>query len=82
MPLFSFDMSNNEDHPENLSSSSDEDDTTSSSSSTSSDDDEDDEQIDEESDDNLSSLTPKQAYLSLETKRKTLGKRLLELRDE
>ncbi|CAF1393777.1 unnamed protein product [Adineta steineri] len=82
MPLFSFDMSNNEDHPENLSSSSDEDDTTSSSSTTSSDDDEDDEQIDEESDDNLSSLTPKQAYLSLETKRKTLGKRLLELRDE
>jgi hypothetical protein len=72
-------MADNEDE-ENLSSSSDDDESTSSSSSTSTDDD--DEQIDEESDDNLSTLTPKQAYLSLEIKRKTLGKRLLELRDE
>jgi hypothetical protein len=72
-------MADNED-TENFSSSSDDDDSTSSSSTTSTDDDE--EQIDEESDDNVSSLTPKQAYLSLEVKRKTLGKRLLELRDE
>jgi hypothetical protein len=74
-------MADNEDQ-ENFSSSSDDDDSSSSSSSTSTDDDEDDEQIDEESDDNLSTLTPKQVYLSLEIKRKTLGKRLLELRDE
>lgn len=71
---------------QNLSSSSDDDDSTSSSSSTSTDDDDDDdddeEQGEDESDDNLTSLTPKQAYLFLETKRKTLGKRLLELRDE
>jgi len=83
--LFSSNMADKEDQA-NLSSSSDEDDSTSSSSSTSTDDDDDDddddEQVDEESDDNLSNLTPKQAYLSLEIKRKTLGKRLLELRDE
>lgn len=74
-------MADNEDQ-ENLSSSSDEDDDSTSSSSSSSTEEDDDEQIDEESDDNLATLTPKQAYLSLETKRKTLGKRLLELRDE
>jgi len=74
-------MADNEDE-ENLSSSSDDDDDSTSSSSSTSTDDDDDEQIDEESDDNLSTLTPKQAYLSLEIKRKTLGKRLLELRDE
>ncbi|CAF0797999.1 unnamed protein product [Rotaria sp. Silwood1] len=80
-------MANNKDE-ENLSSSSDDDDdddsTTSSSStsSSSSDNDDNNEQIDEESDDNLTTLTPKQAYLSLEAKRKNLGKRLLELRDE
>ena len=78
---FPYEMADNEDD-ENLSSSSDDEnnDSTSSSSSVSSDDD--DEQVEDESDDNLSSLTPKQAYLLLETKRKTLGKRLLELRDE
>jgi hypothetical protein len=76
---FSHEMADNEDQ-ENFTSSSDDDDSTSSSSSTSTDND--DEQVDEDSDDNLSSLTPKQAYLSLENKRKTLGKRLLELRDE
>ncbi|CAF2359544.1 unnamed protein product [Rotaria sp. Silwood2] len=77
-------MADNNDE-ENLSSSSDEDDSTTSSSSTSTDDedeDDDDEQIDEESDDNLTTLIPKQAYLFLEAKRKNLGKRLLELRDE
>ena len=74
-------MADNDDE-NNLSSSSDEDDSSLSSSSTSSDDDNDEEQVDEESDDNLSSLTPKQAYLSLELKRQTFGKRLLELRDE
>ncbi|CAF3637575.1 unnamed protein product, partial [Rotaria sordida] len=79
-------MADNKDD-ENLSSSSDEDDSTTSSSSTSTDDDDDDddnddEQIDEESDDNFTTLTPKQAHLSLEIKRKNLGKRLLELRDE
>jgi hypothetical protein len=84
--LFSSNMADKEDQA-NLSSSTDEDDSTSSSSTTSTDDDDDDdddddEQVDEESDDNLSTLTPKQAYLSLEIKRKTLGKRLLELRDE
>ena len=75
---------------ENLTSSNDEDDSTSSSSSTSTDNDDDDDddddnddvKTDEESDENLSTLTPKQAYLSLEIKRETLGKRLLELRDE
>lgn len=74
-------MADNEDE-ENLSSSSDDEnnDSTSSSSSLSSDDD--DEQVEDESDDNLSSLKPKQAYLILETKRKTLAKRLLELRDQ
>ncbi|CAM4745019.1 unnamed protein product [Rotaria magnacalcarata] len=79
-------MADNDDQ-ENLSSSSDEDDSTTSSSSTSTeeeddDDDDDEEQVEEESDDNLTTLTPKQSYLLLETKRKTLGKRLLELRDE
>ncbi|UJR26020.1 hypothetical protein I4U23_007366 [Adineta vaga] len=76
-------MANNEDQ-ENLSTSSDEDDTTSSSSTTSSDDDdeEEDQQVEEESDNNLATLTPKQTYLALENKRKTIGKRLLELRDE
>lgn len=76
-------MTDNKDQ-ENSSSSSDEDDSTTSSSSTSTDDDDedDDDQVEEESDDNLTSLTPKEAYLLLETKRKTLGKRLLELRDE
>ena len=83
---FSSEMANKKEQ-ENMSSSSDDDDdddeeeeSTSSSSTTSTDNE--DEQIDEESDDNLSSLTSKQAYLSLETKRQTLGKRLLELRDE
>ena len=71
-------MADNEDE-ENRSSSSDDDSTSSSSSSSTEDEDE---QVEEESDDNFSSLTPKQAYLSLESKRKTLGKRLLELRDE
>jgi hypothetical protein len=80
-------MADNEDK-ENLTSSSDEDDSTSSSSTTSSDDEEeeDEEEEDEESDNNsttsTSKLTPKEAYLSLEVKRKTLGKRLLQLRDE
>lgn len=84
----SDEMADNEDEENRSSSSDDEDDneeqnedSTSSSSSSSTDDDED-EQVEEESDDNLSSLTPKQAYLSLEIKRKTIGKRLLELRDE
>lgn len=78
---FPYEMADNEDE-ENLSSSSDDEnnDSTSSSSSLSSDDD--DEEMEDESDENLSSLIPKQAYLLLETKRKTLGKRLLELRDE
>jgi hypothetical protein len=76
-------MADNEDQ-ENFSSSSDDDDeSTSSSSSTSTDDDEEEEEpIDEESDDNFATLAPKQAYLTLEIKRKVLGKRLLELRDE
>lgn len=74
-------MADNEDQ-ENLSSSSDDEQNDSTSSSSSSSTEDEDEQIEEESDDNLSSLAPKQAYLSLETKRKTLGKRLLELRDE
>ena len=74
-------MINNKDQ-ENLTSSNDEDESTSSSSSTSTDNEDDDVKTDEESDENLSTLTPKQAYLSLELKRKTLGKRLLELRDE
>ncbi len=78
---FSDEMADNEDQ-ENLSSSSDDDDDSTSSSSSTSTDDDDDEQIDEESDDNLATLTPKQAYLSLEIKRKTLSQRLLELRDE
>jgi hypothetical protein len=77
---FHNEMADNEDQENLTSSSDDDDDSTSSSSSTSTDDD--DEQVDDESDDNLSSLPPKQAYLSLEIKRKTLGKRLLELRDE
>ncbi|CAF0768672.1 unnamed protein product [Adineta ricciae] len=73
-------MANNEDQ-ENLSSSNDEDETTSSSSTTSSEDEED-EQVDEESDSNLATLTPKEAFFALESKRKAIGKRLLELRDE
>jgi hypothetical protein len=78
---FSHEMADNEDQ-ENFTSSSDDDDDDSTSSSSSTSTDDDDEQVDDESDDNLSSLTSKQAYLFLENKRKTLGKRLLELRDE
>ena len=71
------------------SSSTDEDDedddSTSSSSSSSSDDDEH-EQAEEDSDDDLSAsenkLTPKQAYAAWEKKRKALGQRLLQLRDQ
>lgn len=73
-------MADNEDQ-ENVSSSSD-DEETSSSSSSSSTDEEEDEPVEDESDDNLATLTPKQAYQALENKRTTLGRRLLELRDE
>lgn len=82
-------MSNNADE-EHLSTSSDDDDddddeSSSSSSTTSTDDDEEDDdegQIDEDSDDNLATLPLKEAYSALETKRKTLNQRLIDLRDE
>lgn len=81
-------MADNEEKDTVASSTDDDDDenddSTSASSSSSSDDD--DEQAEEDSDDDLSAseskLTPKQAYAAWEKKRKTLGQRLLQLRDE
>ena len=88
-------MADNDDEKTTTSSSDDDDeddgnnegeDSTSSSSSSSSDDEEDNEPADDDSDATSTASTnkptPKQVYLSLEIKRKTLGKRLLELRDE
>ena len=84
-------MPNNEDEDKVTSSSEDDDDDnddddddeSASSSSTSS---SEDEPAEDDSDDDSAisgkKLTPKQAYVYLENKRKDLGKRLLELRDE
>lgn len=82
-------MANNEDDDKLTSSSDDDDDddeddesTSSSSTATSTDDD----QADEESDDNLTTsenkLAPKEAFALLQSKRNSITKRLLELRDE